>query len=197
MVPGGASPAGNAAKALGWRAGAGALGAVVAGPVGVLAGVTAAEFAWPYVEQWANADDGIVDGSAADIARRRRFAFGPNFGSRSDAINRVILGRETSRNLAGTRPGTGGWQDSASFGAIAPSRGWGDGRMSSIAEVTGTVTGSAEVHQMIQLEVKPTAYFESLVKRAESVSNMSLNGRLGTSMQGPGDNGTKPSLGTQ
>jgi TP901 family phage tail tape measure protein len=185
---------GNAAKALGWRAGVGALGAVAGGPVGLVAGMTAAEFAWPYVEAWANGDDGITDGSPEDIARRRSFAFGPAWGGRIPNLNRVTLGRETSRNLAGVELGTGGWQDSAILG-VKPSQGWGDGRTSSIAEVTGTVTGSAEVHQMIQLEVKPTVYFEALVKRAESVANMSLNGRLGTSMQGPGDNGTKPTQG--
>ena len=193
-VVGGAAGAagGNTARALGWRAGAGALGAVAAGPVGVIAGMTAAEFAWPYVEKWANGDDGIADGSPEDIERRRRFGMGPGSWGRSPNWRRLTLGPETSRNLGGSvlgAPGSG-WQESAAFGAIPASQGFGAGRA---AEVSGTISGSAEVHQMLQLEVKPTAYFEGLVKRAENVSNMSLNGKLGTSMQGPGDNGTKPS----
>ncbi|WP_407194297.1 phage tail tape measure protein [Bradyrhizobium sp. STM 3566] len=97
---------------------------------------------------------------------------------------------EYLRQLGASDDGTGsrfGWQDS--IRAVGQSSGFKD------VAVTGTVSGEAELHQSLQIEVKPTAYFESLVKRMEAVANMHLNGQLGTGLQGPGDNSVKPPQG--
>ena len=66
----------------------------------------------------------------------------------------------TSEYLRQLGDGTGsrsGWQDSIL--SVGQSSGFKD------VAVTGTVTGEAELHQNFQIEVKPTAYFESLVRR--------------------------------
>ena len=87
-----------------------------------------------------------------------------------------------------------GWHDSVVLGQPVASKGFGDGsKTSTQVDVQGSVSGSAELHNMIAVEIKPSTYFEGLVKRAESVANVSLNGQLGTGMQGPGDKSVKPS----
>lgn len=141
-------------------------------------------------------DDVIADWTNPDVAvyaagRKKRSVWDdtpvPHPGA-FDRFQPAMLDSPSSRYLREGGDGgvtSGGWQDA--IRSVGQSSGFKD------VAVNGTVTGSAELHNMIQVDVKPTSYFEGLVQRAESVSNMSLNGKLGTSMQGPGDNGTKPS----
>ena len=82
-----------------------------------------------------------------------------------------------------------GWQDSAKVGKLAAATPWDK------VDVSGTVSGTAEIHQNITVEVRPSAYLESIVKQAQAVANVGLNGQLGTGMQGPGDNSVKPNKG--
>ncbi|SFO17745.1 phage tail tape measure protein, TP901 family, core region [Bradyrhizobium sp. Ghvi] len=143
-------------------------------------------------------DDVIADWTNPDVAvyaagRKKRSIWDdlpvPQPG-RFDRFQPTMLDSPSSRYLREGGDGgmmSGGWQDS--IRSLGQSSGFKD------VSVSGTVTGSAELHQNLQLEVRPTSYFESLIKRAENVSTISLNGRLGTSMQGPGDNATKPSQG--
>ncbi|MBB4264366.1 HNH endonuclease [Bradyrhizobium sp. CIR3A] len=107
---------------------------------------------------------------------------------RPDAILRPDLGRLPS---ADTGMQSQGWQDSIIAGSTRPSQGWGDGKVSTSTEVHGTMEGPAEMHQNITVTVEPSAYLQAAVARAEAASRIQLNGQLGTSMQGPGDNAVK------
>jgi hypothetical protein len=102
-------------------------------------------------------------------------------GNTADYLRRLGAGD-------GGEAGGSGWQDSAKVN-LGKSDGFKD------VAVTGTVSGTAEIHQNITIDVRPTQWLENIVKQAQSVSTLNMNGRLGTSMQGPGDNGTKPSAG--
>ncbi|KYK44306.1 hypothetical protein A1D31_36785 [Bradyrhizobium liaoningense] len=183
-----ASILGGASKGLGWLS------------LGALFGPTL----WDEIGKEAAGTDDAKGGGAANyrrnLARLRRREFEDLVGDESSPFDRYQPANpwrrrrgatsEYLRQLGASDDGAGsafGWQDS--IRSVGPSSGFKD------VAVTGTVTGEAELHNNIQIEVKPTAYFESLVKRMEAVANMHLNGQLGTSLQGPGDNSVKPTQG--
>lgn len=180
-----ASGFGMASKAFGWLA------------LGSLVGPTL----WDEIQKEAAGTDDTKGGGAANYRRNLARLHSKEFEDlvvddsgpfdRYQPANPWKLRRgatsEYLRQLGASDDGAGsafGWSDS--IRSVTPSSGFKD------VSVNGTVTGSAELHNMLQVDVKPTAYFEGVVQRAESVANMNLNGRLGTSMQGPGDNSTKP-----
>lgn len=186
-----ASILGGASKGLGWLS------------LGALFGPTL----WDEISKEAAGTDDAKGGGAANYRRnlaRLRAMRGSEFedlvGDEASPFDRYQPANpwkrrrgatsEYLRQLGASDDGAGsafGWHDS--IRAVGQSSGFKD------VAVTGTVTGEAELHNNIQIEVKPTAYFESLVKRMEAVANMHLNGQLGTTLQGPGDNSVKPQQG--
>lgn len=128
-------------------------------------------------------DDSVVDGSVEDARRRREFGMrlgrGQSYFDPSKESLKLTRWKPTEWPVDGAEPFKYGDSGGATTGAAKR------------VEVTGTVTGNSEVHVMIQGELRPTAHFEALIHKAEAIANMSLNGHLGTSMQGPGDNNTK------
>ncbi|MDR6304673.1 hypothetical protein GGQ85_002385 [Nitrobacter vulgaris] len=177
---------GVASKVLGWAA------------VATLVGPTL----WDLTGQEAAGTDSTGGGGAANYRRRLARLRSTEF---EDLINdsgpfdryqpstwnaRRGATSEYLRQLGVSDDGTGsrsGWQDSTR--SIGASSGFKD------VSVNGTVTGSAELHQSLTVDVRPTPYFEGIVRRAENVASMSLSGHLGTSMQGLGGNGVKPAPG--
>jgi Phage-related minor tail protein len=141
------------------------------------------------IADWADPDWAVAN--AIEKQRRKASVWDGISPPRSGPFDRFqppALDDVSSRYLRNGGDGgltSGGWQDSAF--ALKSSQGFKE------VAVTGTVSGAAELAINVQGEVRPTPYLEGIIHRAETAANVTLKGSLGTSMEGPGDNGTKAS----
>jgi len=147
---------------------------------------------------WLDPDTAVAAAIERNQRKQRIWGDPPSVGA-FDRFQPTMLDAPSSRYLRdGGADGVAsrGWQDSIVLGNSKASQGFGDpGKNSTQVEVQGTVSGDAEIHLNVQGELRPTPYFTAMIQRAEAVANMGINGRLGTSMQGPGDNNTKAAAG--
>jgi hypothetical protein len=221
-IPAGSVPGVPGAPATGPKSSSLAKGMGVASSVLGWAAVAAVVLppAWDYAGKVAAGNDDTKGGGAANYRRRlarlqaRQNEFEDLVTAQAGPFDKYQpdtwqtqrgATRDFLRHLSGEETG-GGWQESARTNVkqVDGASKWGDGTPTrditiatprdSNVTVTGTVEGSAELHQSLTIDVQPSAYFVSLVKQAEALVHIGISGRLGEGMRGPGDNSIMPSL---
>ncbi|MCA1401933.1 phage tail tape measure protein [Bradyrhizobium sp. BRP56] len=144
------------------------------------------------IADWADPDWAVANAIEKQRRQKRRVwddMPAPQSGP-FDKFQRPTLDDVSSRYLRSGGDGgvtSGGWQDS--IRNVGQSSGFKD------VAVTGTVSGATDLAINVSGDIKPTPYLEGIIHRAEANASISLSGYLGTSMQGPGDNATKASVG--